>query len=162
MPSGKKHSGNSYPYDNIKSGAFKKMKGKENKGWILCFFACMCLAVIAVLAIVSVLLNRDIRDNDDDGQSVSLNSIVEFLGNPQQTDDFIRCLSGCGAGLPTQCRDLPGCLDKERCGLFCGRPGPMNNCRNSSDCNGNTLCDEFCFQRLNRPGDREECLRECM
>ena len=162
MPSGKKHSGNSYPYDNIKSGAFKKMKGKENKGWILCFFACMCLAVIAVLAIVSVLLNRDIRDNDDDGQSVSLNSIVEFLGNPQQTNDFIRCLSGCGNGPPSPCQTLPGCLDNEQCSGFCGRISENSVCTNSSDCNGNILCTRFCFETNLLFLGRQQCIQSCI
>ncbi|KKN25091.1 hypothetical protein LCGC14_0888280 [marine sediment metagenome] len=139
-----------------KKGEKEKEKRKRKRNWILCFFICMCLAVVAVLAIVSVLLNRDIRDSDDDGaiklpieQSAS-DFLEQFLGNSQQTNDFIRCMSGCGAGAATPCNTTTDCIDPEECRPFCGgrfhgslTPG-ADSCPPPGGCPRDQICELIC------------------
>ncbi len=157
MNSGKKRNSNSY--GNINGPFLKKYKGQKDKWWILwlCFFVCMCLAILAILVLVSILFDRDIHDNDDDGainspleQSVWLNG---FLKNTEQLENFTRCLSGCGAGMPIVCRSDTDCIDPEQCIGICGgrfqgnKPLVFNTCRQNSECQDSKLCEKICIRR---------------
>jgi len=168
-------------HNNKNKSGYRRVNGgyteEEKEGykyawfvWVGVYIFCICCIGIAVLVIVSILISRDNNDDDDDGavklsveQSASLNSIVGLLGNLLQTDDFTRCLSGCGVGIPTRCTiPTPDCLDLEDCRSFCGRPSANNRCINSTDCNGNKLCERFCFRRIEQQQQKEKCVRDCI
>ena len=113
-------------------------EGKEKSYWYSWdkFFmwgciVCTCLAAFVIIGLASFLVHRE--NNDDDDGAVKLpveqsasDFLVQFLGNLQQTDDFIRCMSGCGAGPATPCNTTTDCIEPEVCFAICGKFNSQN------------------------------------
>ena len=138
-------------------------EGKEKSYWYSWdkFFmwgciVCTCLAAFVIIGLASFLVHRE--NNDDDDGAVKLpveqsesDFLDQFLGNLQQTDDFIRCMSGCGAGPATPCNTTTDCIDPEVCFAICGKFNsqnpPARNCL-PLECSGNQLCENICIRNV--------------
>jgi len=150
----------SSPYRRVNANGGGGEEGGGEEGYLKKYFiyacvVCTCLAAFVIIGLVSFLVDRE--NNDDDDGAVKLpveqsDFLDQFIENTEEMENFIRCLSGCGAGAATPCNTDTDCIDPEMCREICGgkfqwqHPPPGGGLCISENCSGNNVCEKICIR----------------